>query len=65
METYFWDEAGGAYFDERDDTLKTLSPYRGQNANMHMCEALLAAWQATRDIKYLARARPFARLALW
>ena len=61
METYFWDEAGGAYFDERDDTLKTLSPYRGQNANMHMCEALLAAWQATHDIKYLDRAEQLAR----
>lgn len=56
MERYFWDAAAGAYNDERDDTLKTLSPYRGQNANMHMCEALLAAWQATRDVKFLDRA---------
>ena len=28
IETYFWDETAGAYFDERDDTLQTLSPYR-------------------------------------
>ncbi|WP_371396089.1 AGE family epimerase/isomerase [Fretibacter rubidus] len=60
METYFWDEAASAYSDERDDTLETLSPYRGQNANMHMCEALLAAWQANGDVKYLDRAEQLA-----
>ena len=60
MEDYFWDEAGGAYYDERDDTLETLSPYRGQNANMHMCEALLAAWQATQDVRFLDRAERLA-----
>lgn len=60
LETYFWDEAAGAYYDERDKTLETLSPYRGQNANMHMCEALLAAWQATQDVKFLDRAERLA-----
>ena len=60
VDTYFWDEAAGAYFDERDNTLKTLSPYRGQNANMHMCEALLAAYQASGDVKYLDRAERLA-----
>lgn len=60
METHFWDASGGAYTDERDATLQTLSPYRGQNANMHMCEALLAAWQATADVKYLNRAEQLA-----
>jgi len=42
--------------------LKTLSSYRGQNANMHMCEALLAAWQATGDVRYLDRAEHLAHL---
>jgi len=60
METYFWDADGGAYTDERDNTLAHLSPYRGQNANMHMCEAALAAWQATRDTRYLERAKSLA-----
>jgi mannose/cellobiose epimerase-like protein (N-acyl-D-glucosamine 2-epimerase family) len=60
METYFWDEAAGAYNDERDASLKMLSPYRGQNANMHMCEALLAAWQASGDVKFLDRAEQLA-----
>lgn len=60
METYFWDEGAGAYNDERDASLETLSPYRGQNANMHMCEALLAAWQASGDEIYLDRAERLA-----
>ena len=60
METYFWDADAGAYNDERDETLEVLSPYRGQNANMHMCEALLAAWQATSDKRYLDRAEQLA-----
>jgi len=60
MESYFWDAAGSAYFDERDASLKTLSPYRGKNANMHMCEALLATWQATNNPRYLDRAEQLA-----
>jgi mannose/cellobiose epimerase-like protein (N-acyl-D-glucosamine 2-epimerase family) len=60
METYFWDSAGRAYFDERDASLETLSPYRGQNANMHMCEALLSAWQASGETRYLNRAEALA-----
>ncbi len=62
METYFWDASARAYFDERDQTLEQLSPYRGQNANMHMCEALLAAWQATADVRFLDRAEKLANL---
>lgn len=60
LETHFWDESSQAYNDERDSSLKILSPYRGQNANMHMCEALLVAWQATADVKYLDRAEQLA-----
>lgn len=60
MENYFWDEGGGAYTDERNASLETLSPYRGQNANMHMCEALLAAWQAGGDSRFLDRAERLA-----
>ena len=60
LETYFWDAAAGAYNDERDSTLSILSPYRGQNANMHMCEALLEAWQASGNVKFLDRAEVLA-----
>ena len=38
MEDLFWDADHGAYADERDQTLNILSPYRGQNANMHAVE---------------------------
>ena len=60
IEEHFWDAAAGAYYDERDASLKTLSPYRGQNANMHMCEALLSAWQASNDVRFLDRAEQLA-----
>jgi len=60
VERYFWDEQHCAYADERDTTLQVLSPYRGQNANMHMCEALIAAWHATEDHRYLERAEKLA-----
>jgi len=62
METYFWDSEAGAYYDERDAALQNLAPYRGQNANMHMCEALLAAWQASGDVKFLDRAEQLANM---
>jgi glucose-6-phosphate isomerase len=37
-----------------------LSPYRGQNANMHACEAMIAAFEATQDARYLQRAEALA-----
>ncbi|HCD78810.1 MAG TPA: N-acylglucosamine 2-epimerase, partial [Alphaproteobacteria bacterium] len=44
-----------AYADERDASLATLSDYRGQNANMHTVEALIAAYEATDDRMFLDR----------
>src|SRR5690606_22485206 len=35
-------------------------PYRGQNANMHACEAWLAAYEATGEARYLERAATLA-----
>lgn len=61
MEDYFWDSSAGAYADERDASLATLDPYRGQNANMHMCEALLLAMKATGNTRYLDRAALLAK----
>lgn len=55
IERHFWDAAGQLYADEASGDW-TLCAYRGQNANMHMTEALLAAYDATKEIPYLQRA---------
>ena len=38
----------------------TVDTYRGQNSNMHMCEMLIAAYEATNNRTYLARAEALA-----
>lgn len=55
LEHRFWDEAAGLYRDEADADWN-FSDYRGQNANMHMCEAMLAALEASGERRYLDRA---------
>ena len=55
MEQRFWEPEHGLYADEATADWQ-LSGYRGQNANMHACEALLAAYEATRQPRYLQRA---------
>lgn len=60
-EKYFWDEEAGFYNDEWDESWKILSSYRGQNANMHMCEAMLTAFDATGDNTFLHRAHRLAK----
>ncbi len=61
---YFWDEAAGAAVDEYLPDWSTQLPYRGQNGNMHLCEAYLAAAGATGDRKYVDRARRIAELII-
>ncbi|WP_299003397.1 AGE family epimerase/isomerase [uncultured Shewanella sp.] len=56
LEKYFWDEKFGLYRDEYNANFTQLSDYRGQNANMHMCEAMLTAFEVTLDPKFLQRA---------
>lgn len=56
MEKHFWDEQAGLYRDEYNGDFSVCSPYRGQNANMHSCEALIAAYEATQDSRFLDRA---------
>ncbi|MGH8629831.1 MAG: AGE family epimerase/isomerase, partial [Burkholderiales bacterium] len=56
MERRFWSPRHGLYADEAAADWSALSPYRGQNANMHSCEALLAAFEATGETRYLERA---------
>jgi mannose/cellobiose epimerase-like protein (N-acyl-D-glucosamine 2-epimerase family) len=59
MEQRFWQPQYSMYADEASSEW-TLSPYRGQNANMHACEALLAAYEATGRQRYLDRAYTLA-----
>ena len=59
MEQRFWEPANGLYADEATADWQ-VGPYRGQNANMHACEAMLAAFDATHDAKYLQRALTLA-----
>jgi mannose/cellobiose epimerase-like protein (N-acyl-D-glucosamine 2-epimerase family) len=61
MEQRFWEPAHGLYADEASADWSTLYPYRGQNANMHTCEALIAAYEATGDQGFLRRAETVAR----
>ena len=56
METHFWSPDDGLYRDEISADWQKVSDYRGQNANMHSCEALIVAYEATGDNSYLDRA---------
>ncbi|MEO8006229.1 MAG: AGE family epimerase/isomerase [Betaproteobacteria bacterium] len=61
MERRFWSAEFGLYADEASADWATLSPYRGQNANMPGCEAMLAAFDATANTRYLERAALIAQ----
>lgn len=55
MEARFWEPAHALYADEATVDWQ-VSGYRGQNANMHACEAMQAAFDATGERRYLERA---------
>ncbi|MEO0952756.1 MAG: AGE family epimerase/isomerase [Pseudomonadota bacterium] len=61
LETRLWDADAGLYADEATPDWARVDPYRGQNANMHSCEAFIEAFEATREQKYLDRAVALAR----
>lgn len=56
----FWDDAEGLLADEYDAGFTKLSSYRGQNANMHGCEALICAYEASGEARYLEQAERIA-----
>lgn len=62
LEAHFWEQDAQLYVDEIGvDDWHAIAPYRGQNANMHMCEAMLSAYVATGETRYLDRAFLLAR----
>ena len=55
LETRMWDAEKGLYAEEADADWN-VSPYRSESGNLHVTEALIAAYEATREPKYLERA---------
>ena len=56
MEKHFWLDEHGLFADEISSDWQSVSNYRGQNSNMHSCEALIAAYEATHNQKYIDKA---------
>lgn len=56
LDRHFWEEGPGLFCDEWNRDWTPFSSYRGMNANMHGVEALLAAYEATGEPVFLARA---------
>lgn len=61
LEKHFWLADVGLYADEISGDWQTMSDYRGQNSNMHVCEAMLLAFEATQDTLFLDRAYLLAK----
>jgi sulfoquinovose isomerase len=64
LETRFWEEAHGAVSEEYARDWSKITDYRGQNSNMHLTEALMAAFEATGDAMYLDKAKRIASLII-
>ncbi|GKY88816.1 AGE family epimerase/isomerase [Sinisalibacter aestuarii] len=62
IEARFWDAEHGAMREEFRADWSGTGPYRGQNSNMHMTEALMAAFEATGARSYLDKALSIADL---
>lgn len=60
----FWEDAYGAAAEEFTRDWQPLGKYRGQNSNMHLTEALMAAFEATGDTTYLRMAERIAELII-
>ena len=64
INTRFWDDKAGAVREEFANDWSNISAYRGQNSNMHLTEALMAAFEATGDRSYLNKAERIAGLII-
>jgi mannose/cellobiose epimerase-like protein (N-acyl-D-glucosamine 2-epimerase family) len=66
LENRFWEPEHGAIAEEfgRDWSAIDGGSYRGQNSNMHLTEALMAAYEATGEKTYLDKATSIADLVI-
>jgi len=64
LDAHFWSQEDGASREAFDQKWVEFEPYRGANSNMHLCEAYLAAADATGDQHFVERAVRIARLVL-
>lgn len=64
LNTRFWDDTHGAIAEEFTAEWGDMGPYRGQNSNMHLTEALMAAFEATGERDYLVKAERIAELII-
>jgi mannose/cellobiose epimerase-like protein (N-acyl-D-glucosamine 2-epimerase family) len=55
MEKHLFDAKHGLYAEEADADWK-VDPYRSESGNLHSCEALIVAYEATKEARYLERA---------
>lgn len=60
IDRLFWDRDADAVVDDVSASGDEVSPYRGQNANMHLAEAYIGAFEATGEAEWLRRARRIA-----
>lgn len=61
---HFWEVEFGATREEYNANWQNISDYRGQNSNMHLTEALMAAYEATDEQNYLDMANSIASLII-
>ncbi len=64
IEKRFWKPSACASAEEFKADWTPFSEYRGQNANMHLTEALMAAYEATGERAYLDKAESISDLIL-
>ncbi|MBP7002335.1 AGE family epimerase/isomerase [Amaricoccus sp.] len=64
LDARFWEPAHGAIAEEFAADWTPVPGYRGQNSNMHLTEALMAAFEATGERTYLDRAESIADLVI-
>lgn len=64
LDERFWSEHDGASREAFSAQWSELEAYRGANSNMHLCEAYLAAYDATGDKTFATRAARIGALVI-